>query len=90
MLKSSSVGSDHNAFSDVDGGNLEMFGEAELAVGLQILGSKNIVLLLGPHHHGSVLVGRPLAQCTLEAGLVEHQVRHQHRILGVGLEIMQN
>ncbi len=69
---------DGHRFRNVDGGHFELLGKAELAVGEEVLRAKDVLCVLGSHHHGRVLVGGAPAHGALQADLVEEEVAHLH------------
>ena len=75
-----------DSLSNINGGNLKLLGKAELAEGDEILLAEHVVLVLGPHHHGSILVWRSVALRALEANLVEEKVRHLHAVVRISLK----
>ena len=75
-----------DTFSNIDGGHLKLLGKAELAEGDEILLAEHVVLVLGTHHHRSVLVGRSATLGALEANLVEPKVGHLYAVIRIGLK----
>jgi len=74
-----------DTFSNINGGHLKLLGKAELAEGDEILLAEHVVLVLGTHHHRSVLVGRSATLGALEANLVEPKVGHLYAVIRIGL-----
>ncbi len=79
-----------DTFSNIDGGHLKLLGKTELAEGDEILLAEHVVLVLGTHHHRSVLVGRSATLGALEANLVEPKVGHLYAVIRIGLKIFFN
>lgn len=78
---------DGDSLRNINGGDLKLLGKAELAEGDEILLAEHVVLVLGTHHHGSVLVGRSVTLGALEANLVEEKVGHLNAIIRICLHI---
>ncbi len=81
---------DGDSLGNINGRDLKLLGEAELAEGDEILLAEHVVLVLGTHHHRSVLVGRSVTLGALEANLVEEKVGHLDAIIRICLEKNRN
>ena len=67
---------------NVDGRHLVLFGEAKVAVGVQLLGAEGAVGVLGAQHHGRpLLAGRLGARRAPQTLLVEPDAGYVHRIV---------
>jgi hypothetical protein len=74
-------------FRNVNGGQLELLGEAEVAVGLQLLLAEDVVgVLLGAEHHGAAGVGGAGAAGAAQARLVEAQAGQCHCVIAASLK----
>ena len=80
------LGDNVHRVRNVDGGDLELPGEAEVAVGLQLLLAEHVVAVpLGAEHHGGGGVGDAAAARAAQARLVEADPGHEHRVLAASL-----
>ncbi len=76
-----------HSLRNVDGGELELLGEAEVAVGLELLLPEDVVgVLLGAEHHGAGGVGGAGAAGAAQARLVEAQAGQHHSVLAASLK----
>jgi hypothetical protein len=72
---------------NVNGGQLELLGEAEVAVRLQLLLAEDVVgVLLGAEHHGAAGVGGAGTAGAAQARLVEAQAGQRHCVLAASLK----
>ncbi len=72
---------------NIDGGELELLGKAEVAVGLELLLAEDVVgVLLGAEHHGAAGVGGAGAARAAQARLVEAQAGQRHSVLTARLK----
>jgi len=79
-----------NHLLDVQCRNIVLFGEAELAVRLQVLiiaGEHAVRLVFGSKHHGCICVSGALTLCAFETSLVEEYVAQLNRVHGVSSHV---
>jgi len=76
-----------HSFCNIQSRNFKYFGKTELAERNEILFSKDIVLLPGPHHHRCIFIWRSVTLGALEAHFVEDHVRHHHWVFRICLHL---